>query len=368
MAWEWIVYSSDLHWIHDDVIKWKQFPRSVKCVLKFYHFHSRKCIWKCRLPKWRPFCPGKTSWCHSLKMYQLTVNIFWASYVKAWMLGFRDLPGELLIQFVWLIYFSIEIEFWLKFDWKIFILTITQHCFVLWPSAAKQQAITWTSVEGVADGLPSQRAMIWKVFPCQELSGPRWLFLLGNNTEEIPGLEMSSNAFMLEYIGLQTTFSNAFSWMKMLEFRPLKFVPCDTLGNKVAFVQIIYDDVIKWKHFPHYWPFVREIHRSSVNSPHKGQWRGGLIFSLICAWKKVFVNNREAGDLRRHLAHNDVTLMKFVTNRRQTIVWTKGGSFYWCLNAPLSLITFIGIWRVMENLVWIQNLSNSISFDFGFLP
>ena len=44
-----------------------------------------------------------------------------------------------------------------------------------------------------------------------------------------------------------------------------------------------HDDVIKWKHFPRYWPFVRGIHRSPVNSPHKGQWRGALMFSLICA-------------------------------------------------------------------------------------
>ena len=33
----------------------------------------------------------------------------------------------------------------------------------------------------------------------------------------------------------------------------------------------IHDDVIKWKHFPRYWPFVRGIHRSRVNSLHKGQ-------------------------------------------------------------------------------------------------
>ena len=39
-----------------------------------------------------------------------------------------------------------------------------------------------------------------------------------------------------------------------------------------------HDDVIKWKHFPRYWPFVWGIHRSPVNSPHKGQWRGALIF------------------------------------------------------------------------------------------
>ena len=44
-----------------------------------------------------------------------------------------------------------------------------------------------------------------------------------------------------------------------------------------------HDAVIKWKHFPRYWPFVRGIHRSPVNSPHKGQWRGALMFSLIYA-------------------------------------------------------------------------------------
>ena len=47
-----------------------------------------------------------------------------------------------------------------------------------------------------------------------------------------------------------------------------------------------HDDVIKWKHFPRYWPFGRGIHRWPVNSPHKGQWRGALIFSLIYAWIK----------------------------------------------------------------------------------
>ena len=43
----------------------------------------------------------------------------------------------------------------------------------------------------------------------------------------------------------------------------------------------IHDDVIKWKILPRYWPFVRGIHRSPVESPHKVQWRGALIFSLI---------------------------------------------------------------------------------------
>ena len=43
--------------------------------------------------------------------------------------------------------------------------------------------------------------------------------------------------------------------------------------------------------------------------PAKGQWRGTLIFSLICARISGWVNNREAGDLRRHRAHYDVIVM-----------------------------------------------------------
>ena len=71
----------------------------------------------------------------------------------------------------------------------------------------------------------------------------------------------------------------------------------------------VHDDVIKWEHFPSYWPFVRGIHRSPVNSPHKGQWREAFMFSLMCAWTNGWVNNRCAGDLRRHLDHYDVTVM-----------------------------------------------------------
>ena len=70
-----------------------------------------------------------------------------------------------------------------------------------------------------------------------------------------------------------------------------------------------HDDVIKWKHFPRNWPFVREIHRSPVNFPHKGQWRGALMFSLNYAWINDWVNNREAGDLRRQHGHYDVIVM-----------------------------------------------------------
>ena len=55
--------------------------------------------------------------------------------------------------------------------------------------------------------------------------------------------------------------------------------------------------------------FVRGIHRSPVKSPHKGQWRGALMFSSICAWINSWVKNGETGDLRRHRAHYDVIVM-----------------------------------------------------------
>ena len=57
---------------------------------------------------------------------------------------------------------------------------------------------------------------------------------------------------------------------------------------------------------------VRGIHRSPVNSPHKGQWRGVLMLSMICAWTNGWANNRDAGDLSLHRAHFDVTAMMWI--------------------------------------------------------
>ena len=55
---------------------------------------------------------------------------------------------------------------------------------------------------------------------------------------------------------------------------------------------------VKWKRFPHYWPFMRGI-----------KWRGASMFSLICTWANSWVNNRDDGDLRRHRVHYDVTVL-----------------------------------------------------------
>ena len=71
----------------------------------------------------------------------------------------------------------------------------------------------------------------------------------------------------------------------------------------------IHADVIKWKHFLRYCPFVRVIHRSPVDFPHKGQWRGALIFSLIYTWTNGWAKNQDAGDLRRHCIYYNVIVM-----------------------------------------------------------
>ena len=79
--------------------------------------------------------------------------------------------------------------------------------------------------------------------------------------------------------------------------------------------------ISRWRHqmenFPRCWPFVRGIHRWPVNSPHKGPWCGSVMFSLMYDWINGWVNDREAGDLRRHRVHYDVTVMlqTFVISR-----------------------------------------------------
>ena len=83
----------------------------------------------------------------------------------------------------------------------------------------------------------------------------------------------------------------------------------------------MHDNVIKWKHFPHYCLFVRGIHRSPVNYTHKGQCRGALMFSLIGVWINGWLNNREAGDLRCYRAHYDVIVMVHNDHNQCLLTW-----------------------------------------------
>ena len=64
--------------------------------------------------------------------------------------------------------------------------------------------------------------------------------------------------------------------------------------------------------FPPLLALYAGIHQSPMISPHKGQWRGALMFSLICTWANGRANNQNTSDLRRHCTHHDATVMKIV--------------------------------------------------------
>ena len=127
-----------------------------------------------------------------------------------------------------------------------------------------------------------------------------------------------------------------------------------------------HDDVIKWKHFPRKWPFVRGIHRSPVNPPRKGQWRGALMFSLICVWINGWVNKGEAGDLRRYRAHYDVIVMGGRQNETMTDQ-TKISKLRTCRNTDVSFCRGFGCWSFDLSMFWSKHqrsiIPTSLTFD-----
>ena len=150
------------------------------------------------------------------------------------------------------------------------------------------------------------------------------LIIIGSDNGLSPGRRQAiirTNAGILLIGPLRTNFSEisieirTFSFKKMrLKVASAKWRPF-CLGLNVLNTNFteaacwrwcdIHDDVIKWRYLPRYWPFLQGIHRSPVNSPHKGQWRGALMWN---GW----VHNRHAGDLRRHRTHCDATLMELI--------------------------------------------------------
>ena len=77
--------------------------------------------------------------------------------------------------------------------------------------------------------------------------------------------------------------------------------------NPKGHLLIIYDDVME--------TLSMLLTISAENSPVIGdfhaqsQWCWALFFSWICALINIWVNIREAGDLLRHRAHYDFTVM-----------------------------------------------------------
>ena len=148
-------------------------------------------------------------------------------------------------------------------------------------SRYRRQAIIWTS-----DGILS--------------IGP-----FGTNFSEI----FNQNSY---FFFQENAFENVVGKMVVILSWP-QCVKCSLYWNAYCSMSFTW-----WHHqtetFSRYWPFVWGIPQSLANSPHKGQWCGALMFSLICTWTKAWVNSREANDLRRHRAHYDVIVMS-VCNR-----------------------------------------------------
>ena len=92
-----------------------------------------------------------------------------------------------------------------------------------------------------------------------------------------------------------------------------------------------------WRHqmetFPRYWPFTGNRWIPLT----KGQWRAALMFSLICAWINGWVNNREAGDLRRHRAHYDVTVISDAKDMARLVIHLLKALIFVCLNAVKTI-------------------------------
>ena len=104
------------------------------------------------------------------------------------------------------------------------------------------------------------------------------------------------------------TFSLVFPWEKTLWFDS-KFKELCSYGCiwwEGVTIDADHDDVIKWIHFPRYWPFVRGIHQSPMkNASDVELW----CFLWSAHWINGWAINHEASDLRRHCTHYDVIVM-----------------------------------------------------------
>ena len=112
----------------------------------------------------------------------------------------------------------------------------------------------------------------------------------------------------------------------------------------------------------HHWLFFTHMMTSSngnsfrVTGPYprwiprtKASGAGLWCFSLICARINGWVNHREAGDLRRHLTHCDVIVMRSYSDldcMKEIALSTSASCILWALHERHSYI----IWYMSDNL------------------
>ena len=82
--------------------------------------------------------------------------------------------------------------------------------------------------------------------------------------------------------------------------------------HKCSWIHNMCSKITWWRHHMETFSALLAIcaaNSSVIGEFPAGKLRGALVFSLIWAWMNGRVKTREAGDLRRHWAHYDVTVM-----------------------------------------------------------
>ena len=119
-------------------------------------------------------------------------------------------------------------------------------------------------------------------------------FLLWYSKIRAPVLVQQPNAFPIgTCVNIMTSWRGVQTVVALLSFCE-EYPPCShrwILPSKGTWIQsfdvfVLHYDVITWKLFPRYWPFVRGIYWSTVNSPLKGPVMQNLMF-LWCGPHKL---------------------------------------------------------------------------------
>ena len=97
---------------------------------------------------------------------------------------------------------------------------------------------------------------------------------------------------------------------------------------------------------------------SPVDSPHKCQWHGALMFSLICTWVNSRANNRGASDLRCHCVHYNITVMSSI----KTLQWCRGKD-HWRI-----ILIICSIFSWMVNCIDLQLTKDDILELYNLHP
>ena len=174
-------------------------------------------------------------------------------------------------------------------------------------------------------------------------------FVWGIVTGEFPA-QMTSNAKMFPLDDVIIIQKKKFqirwnlTWNRCILHEPQVSIHNHGVVDRLSPPPINHDDVIKWKHFPRNWPFVRGIHRSRW-IPHT-QASGAELWCFLWSVSDDWVNNREAGDLRRHRGHYDDNVIEYFKVKTPQVV--SQSSRYWYGSTVYTdwfLMSQISLWR-----------------------